>query len=197
MVYNRLQSSLESLAWPWSGRSLPMGNQWECRHPELGPNVVWLPVPLTPSDQPKPDRLIFCHMAGWLANCSWQAGWLADCLSNKMSTLASPMQRHLVAICDDFGHIDQRYSPVETSHGQVWSYCEQANLQSDVPLMRFQARFAFGQMSGKVNIIWDVPPQLKKSSGHRKMIDPHGQLLYHKRPFTWEGNYLVTQFTVF
>ena len=25
---------------------------------------------------PKPDRLIFCHMAGWLANHSWQGGWL-------------------------------------------------------------------------------------------------------------------------
>ena len=38
---------------------------------------------------PKPDRLIPCHMAGWLANYSWQVGWLPDCLSNKMSTWPS------------------------------------------------------------------------------------------------------------
>ena len=34
-------------------------------------------------------------------------------------------------------------------------------------------------------------PQLKKSSGHGKMIDPHGQLLHHERPFTKEDTYLV------
>ena len=41
------------------------------------------------SYHPKPDRLISCHMAGWLAKCSWQAGWVADCLSNKMLTWPS------------------------------------------------------------------------------------------------------------
>ena len=34
-------------------------------------------------------------------------------------------------------------------------------------------------------------PQLKKLSGHWKMIDLHGQLLHQKRPFTQEGSYLV------
>ena len=45
-VYNSLQSSFLSLAWPWSGRSLPKGNQWEWWDPGLGPNVVGLPVHL-------------------------------------------------------------------------------------------------------------------------------------------------------
>ena len=36
-----------------------------------------------------PDILISCHMAGWLANCSWQAGWLTDCLWHKMSNWPS------------------------------------------------------------------------------------------------------------
>ena len=50
-----------SLVWPWSGRSLPKGNQWDCWDPGLGPNVVGLPVhlppqctstPLTPPNSP-------------------------------------------------------------------------------------------------------------------------------------------------
>ena len=45
-VYNSLQSSFLSLAWPWPGRSLPKGNQWECWDPALGPNAAGLPVHL-------------------------------------------------------------------------------------------------------------------------------------------------------
>ena len=71
-----LYSSFVSLVWPWSGRSLPKGNQWECWDPGLGPNVVGLLVlPATKYlTNPKTDRLISCHMA---------VGWLADCLSKK------------------------------------------------------------------------------------------------------------------
>ena len=36
-VYNSLQSSFLSLAWPWPGRSLPNGNQWEWWDPGKGP----------------------------------------------------------------------------------------------------------------------------------------------------------------
>ena len=46
--YNSMQSSFLSPAWPWSGRLLPKGNQWECWDPGLGPNVVRLPVHLPP-----------------------------------------------------------------------------------------------------------------------------------------------------
>ena len=35
-------------SWSWSGRSLCLGNQWECWYPELGPNVVRPPVPHSP-----------------------------------------------------------------------------------------------------------------------------------------------------
>ena len=41
-----------SLAWPWPGRSLPQGNQWECWDPGLGPNVAGLPVHLSPQYTP-------------------------------------------------------------------------------------------------------------------------------------------------
>ena len=60
-IYNRLQSSFLSLVWPWSGRSLPKGNQWECWDPGLGPNVVgpqftpihpWHPYTLTDPHMP-------------------------------------------------------------------------------------------------------------------------------------------------
>ena len=60
-VYNNLQSSFLSLAWPWPGRSLPKGNQWECWDTGLGPNVVRLPVHLPPPMHPytpsAPDTL--------------------------------------------------------------------------------------------------------------------------------------------
>ena len=36
-VYNSLQSSFLSLAWPWPGRSLPQGNQWEWWDPQQRP----------------------------------------------------------------------------------------------------------------------------------------------------------------
>ena len=36
-VYNSLQSSFLSLAWPWPGRSFPKGNQWEWWDPGKGP----------------------------------------------------------------------------------------------------------------------------------------------------------------
>ena len=51
-VYNSLQSSFLSLAWPWPGRSLPKGNQWENWDPGLGPNVVRLPTHLPPQCTP-------------------------------------------------------------------------------------------------------------------------------------------------
>ena len=51
-VYNSLQGSFLSFAWPWPGRSLPKGTQWEFWDPGLGTNVVGLPVHLTPPDAP-------------------------------------------------------------------------------------------------------------------------------------------------
>ena len=78
-VYNSLQSSFLSLPWPWPGRSLPKGNQWEWWDPQqgllawpwwgkslpkgnqweswdpgFGPNVVGLPVHLLPPYTPTP-----------------------------------------------------------------------------------------------------------------------------------------------
>ena len=44
--------STGALAWPWWGRSLPKGNQWECWDPGLGPNVVGLPVHFSPQCTP-------------------------------------------------------------------------------------------------------------------------------------------------
>ena len=45
-----------SSKWPWWGRSLPKGNQWECWDPGLGPNVVGLPVHLPPPILPDTPR---------------------------------------------------------------------------------------------------------------------------------------------
>ena len=133
MVYNRLQSSFVSLAWPWSGRSVPKGNQWEARTLDWGP-ICWAPSSPTTNDVTnlKSDRLTFLHMAGWLANCSWLADWL----SNKMLTwppggdILWPSGYHFT-----FGSgwpLVRWTLPTETSCGQVCYYCSQVALWSDV-----------------------------------------------------------------
>ena len=64
------------------------------------------------------------------------------------------------------------------------------------PHMRHQARSAFGQMSGQVNIMSDVCPLplTEKVIWTWKDDWPHGWLLHHERPFTQEGYYLVIAF---
>ena len=61
-VYNSLQSSFLSLAWPWPSRSLSKGNQWECWDPGLGPNVVRLPVHMPPQHTPDVPRNPQCPL---------------------------------------------------------------------------------------------------------------------------------------
>ena len=131
MVYNGPQSSFVSLAWPWSGRSLPKVNQRECWDPGQGPNVVRLPVLLPLSNQPKAWQVdILPH--GWLAGQLQLASWLTA-YQTKCQPYLPQAETSCGHVCDDSGHIDQMYPLVETSHGQVWYYCEQAALWSDVP----------------------------------------------------------------
>ena len=77
-----------SLAWPWSGRSHPTGNQWECWDPGQGSNVVGPPVLLPPNIWPT-QSLRGWYLVTWLVGWPIAAGWVADCLSNKMSTWPS------------------------------------------------------------------------------------------------------------
>ena len=193
MVYSGLQSSFVSHAWPWSGRSLPNGSQWECWDPGLGSNVVRLPV-LPPSDQPKAQSLIGWYFVTWLVGWQIAAGKLAGWLTAYWTKcqLYPPPGRHLVAMCDGFGHIDKMYPLVEISWPSVvllWAGCL---LVRCTPLPPHETL-------GQVCIWSDVrsgqhhvrcTPQLKNLSGHGKMT-PHGWLLHHERPFTQEGNYLV------
>ena len=148
---------------------------------------------------PQPDRLICCHMTGWLANCSWKAGWLADylsSLSNKMSTIPSPQAEiSCDHVCDDLGHIDLMYHPpsrhLKAKIGTTMSrlpFCHMYphptwDCRPGLHLVRCQVRSTEHHVR--------CTPQLKTSSGHGKMIDPQAWLLHHKRHFTWEGNYLV------
>ena len=191
MVYNGLQSTFVSLAWLWSGRSLSLGETVRVLGPWTWAQCGQAPCPHTTNylTNLQPDRLIFCHMAGWLANCSWQTGWLADCLLNKMSTwpspgrdifwpcvwllwshrpvvrcIPTPLERHLVA------KWEPPWPPWDCRPG--WH------------LVRCQIRSTSCQM----------PPTVKKSSRQGKMIDPPGQLLHHERPFTRKGKYLVQPF---
>ena len=69
-VVPNVLNRLKTLAWPWSDRSLPKGNQWECWDPGLGCNLVGLPVhqppqyTLTPLAGPH-DTLHPCQWECW------------------------------------------------------------------------------------------------------------------------------------
>ena len=83
-VYNRLQSSFLSLAWPWSGRSLLKGNQWECKGPvQSGSQSTWCPLtscsPLMPlhphqppnaPDTPTPPAGLWCPYTSANPQCT-------------------------------------------------------------------------------------------------------------------------------
>ena len=96
----------------------------------------WLPVTknvnmtlptTTYLTNPKLDRSISCHMAGWLANCSWQTGWLADCLLHKMSTWPWYMLCPYVWLCSSQRPV-VRCTPhkMEASSGQEQYYVRSA-----------------------------------------------------------------------
>ena len=65
-LYNSLQSSFLSLAWPWWGRSLPKGNHWECSDPDWG--QMWLGSQSTFHPQCTPDAP---YTPCWLPTPSW------------------------------------------------------------------------------------------------------------------------------
>ena len=99
MVNNGLQCSFVSLAWPWSGKSLPRGELVGVLGPWTGAQCGQVSCPpatkyLT-NLQPEVD--ILSH-SNWLANCSWQAGWLSA-YCTKCQSDPPPRQRHLVAKC--------------------------------------------------------------------------------------------------
>ena len=64
----------------------------------------WAPGPLATKylTNPKPDRLISCHMAGWLANRSWQAGWLT--ITQNVNLTFPQGETCCDRVCDYFGH---------------------------------------------------------------------------------------------
>ena len=151
-VYNGLQSSFVSLAWPWSGRYLPKGNQWECWDPGLGPNVVQLPV-LPPYDQTQSltGWYFITWLVGWPIAAGNLAGWLTA-YQTKMSTLPPKEETSCGHVCDDLGHIDQMYHPpVDISWPNLVLLWAGYTSVRCTPHMRLQARFALSQMSSQVN----------------------------------------------
>ena len=107
MVYEGLQSSFMSLAWPWSGRSLPTGKPVGVLRTWTGAHCGQAPSSPTTDyvTNLKSNRLIFVQMAGWMTNCSWLAVWLS-CYLTKYQPDPTP----------------QMYPQAETSCGQVWCY---------------------------------------------------------------------------
>ena len=134
IVYKGLQSSFMSLAWPWSGSSLPHGELVGVLRPGLGPDVVrpqFLHHQLC--DQPKPKVWqvdIFAH--GWLAGQLQLAGWLADWLSHKMSPDPS-LQAEISGgqVCHYFGQVDHQ-SDVSPSQRHLMAKCDTTSGQVDL-----------------------------------------------------------------
>ena len=109
-VYNRLQSSFVSLAWPWSGRSLPKGNQWECW-------CGWAPSPPAPNIWPT-QSLTGWYLVTWLVGWPSAAGWLAGWLPIEQNINLTVLQGDTCCghVCDYFGYKDL-WSDVTLSRG--------------------------------------------------------------------------------
>ena len=108
-----------SLAWPWSGMSLPQEETVGVLGPWTGAQYGWDPSSPTTNylTTLKSDRLTFFHMTVWLANCSWLTAYLTKCQLEPppgrdilwpsfVTTLArltcghmSALDRHLVVKC--------------------------------------------------------------------------------------------------
>ena len=124
------------------------------------------PCPAT-SDQPKAQQVdILSHglLAGQLQLAGWLTGWLP--IEQNINLTLPQAEMFCGHVHDDFGHIDQMYPPPP---GRDISWPSVLLLWADCPLvrctphMRLQVRFVFGQMSGQVNIMSDVPPTNWKS----------------------------------
>ena len=131
-VYNGLQSSFVSLAWPWSGRSLPKGNQWECWDPGLGPNVVRLPALLPPNIWPT-QSLTGWHFVRWLVGWPIAAGKMAGCwlpIKQNANMTLPQTETFCGQVCDSFDHKDlwSYVLLIATFHGQVLYYFGWADL---------------------------------------------------------------------
>ena len=120
-VYNRLQSSFVSLAWPWSGRSPPKGTSGSGGTLDWGP--MWqgsqslLPPHIWPT-QSLTGWYLVAWLVGWPIAAGKLAGWLTA-YHTKCQPDPPSMQWHLVTMCVTYiGHI------------YLWSHW----LQSDVPL---------------------------------------------------------------
>ena len=91
MVYNWLQSSFVSLAWPWSGRSLPQGEPVGVLAPGQGSNVVRPPVLSI-------DILSHGCLAGQLQLASWLTAYLVSkSVTTVVRCIPLPQKRHLMA----------------------------------------------------------------------------------------------------
>ena len=123
MVHKGLQSSFVSLAWLWSGRSLPQGETvrvlvpWtgaQCgQHPQFSCHQI--------SDQPKVWQVD--NLLTWLVTWPIAAGWLTGYCTKYQPALpkaeASGAQCVTTLVRLTCG---QMYSLVETSSGQEWYY---------------------------------------------------------------------------
>ena len=131
IVYNGLQSSFVSLAWPWSDTSLPKGSQWECWDPGQGPNMVRPPDLLPPTIWPTHNLTgwyFVTWLVGWPIVAGKLPGWL---MSIKQNVKLTPQaQTSCDQVCDYFGHTDlwSDVPPTDTFHGQVWYFFGQDDL---------------------------------------------------------------------
>ena len=87
-VYKGLQSSFVSLAWPWSGRLSPKGNQWLCWDPGLGPNVV--------RPQSSPPKYYPMPVPPWWWEESGKGGpwWLMSSVTSGVSRIPKELPYH-------------------------------------------------------------------------------------------------------
>ena len=82
MVYKWLKRSFVSLAWPWSGRSLPLGQPVGVLGPCTGTQCGQ-----APSSSPPTWSLTGWHFVTWLVGCPIAASWLTSYFTKCQLTL--------------------------------------------------------------------------------------------------------------
>ena len=139
MVYDGLQSSFVSLAWPWSGRSLPKGEPVGVLGPWTGAQCGQVPCPPA-TNYLTTQRLTGWYLVTWLVGWPVAAGKLAGWLpiEQNVNLTLPKAETSCGQVFDYFGHLDlwSNVPPLETSHSQVCYYFRQNDLWLDVPPSR-------------------------------------------------------------
>ena len=220
-VYNSLQSSFWSLAWPWPGKSLPKGNQCEWWDPQQGPLPDLCEVGHSPRGTSGgagtldwgpmwSDSQSTCHLqcTPYTPDGSPMPPWHPYTLRSAQCPLIPPIPllapEHLHSLPDPQCTLDTPYTPdgpltPSDITLQLTIFMSMSSLQYTI--LRCQEYICSAvKLSNFCNISQNMYSKVPVALQHWKTNKvvwtwkddwPPWRTSTYERPFTWEGNYLV------